>query len=231
MAWAGWNTLIQKKSYGGMGFKDLRLFNQALLARQAWRLMEYPDSLCARLLKARYYPKGCLVDTSFCSNASSTWQSILHGLELLKQCVIWRIGDGRKVRIWRDPWIPRELSLRVTTTKGRQRSKWVAELLDANGRQWDFNKLIAMFNPADADAIARIKIPTRASEDVLAWHFDRTGTFTVRSAYNLAMQLKHKQGEEASSSSPNGERNIWSNIWKTRVPAKVKIFAWKLGAV
>ena len=80
-----------------------------------------------------------------------------------------------------------ELSLRVTTTKGRQRSKWVAELLDANGRQWDFNKLIAMFNPADADAIARIKIPTRASEDVLAWHFDRTGTFTVRSAYNLAM--------------------------------------------
>ncbi|KAG2657216.1 hypothetical protein PVAP13_1KG187831 [Panicum virgatum] len=157
-----------------MGFKDLRLFNQALLAMQAWRLMEYPDSLCAHLLKARYYPRGCLVDTSFCSNASSTWQSILHGLELLKQGVIWRIGDGRKVRIWRDPWIPRELSLRVTTTKGRQRSKWVAELLDANGRQWDFNKLIAMFNPADADAIARIKIPTHASEDVLAWHFDRT---------------------------------------------------------
>ena len=35
MTWAGWDTLIQKKSYGGMGFKDLRLFNQALLARQA----------------------------------------------------------------------------------------------------------------------------------------------------------------------------------------------------
>jgi hypothetical protein len=55
MAWVGWDTVIQKKSCGGMGFKDLRLFDQAILTRQAWRLIKHPDSLCARLLKARYY--------------------------------------------------------------------------------------------------------------------------------------------------------------------------------
>jgi hypothetical protein len=133
-----------------------------------------------------------------------------------------------KVRIWRDPWIPREFSLRVSTLRGRQRSKWVAELLDTSGRDWDYNKLVAMFNPADVEAIAKIKIPARASEDVLAWHFERTGTFTVRSAYNLGMQLKHKQDAQATSSSPNGDRKIWSNIWKVEVPSKVRIFAWKL---
>jgi hypothetical protein len=44
-----------------------------------------PESLCARLLKAKYFPRGCLIDTSFSTNASYTWQSITHVLELVKQ--------------------------------------------------------------------------------------------------------------------------------------------------
>jgi hypothetical protein len=71
-AWIAWEEMIQKKCCGGLGFKDLRLFNQAMLARQAWRLIQFPDSLCARLLKAKYFPRGNLVDTAFCSNASAT---------------------------------------------------------------------------------------------------------------------------------------------------------------
>jgi hypothetical protein len=62
-----------------MGFRDFRVFNQALLARQAWRLITNPDSLCARVLKAKYYPVGQLQDTVFTGNASTTWQAIQYG--------------------------------------------------------------------------------------------------------------------------------------------------------
>jgi len=133
-AWIAWEELVLKKCCGGMGFKDLRLFNQAMLARQAWRLIQYPESLCARLLKVKYFPRGSLVDTAFCSNASSSWHGVMHGLELLKQGIIWRVGNGSQILIWRDPWIPRERSLRVTTRRGRCRMRWVSELLDIDGR-------------------------------------------------------------------------------------------------
>lgn len=100
--WRAWKDLIQPKSHGGMGFKDMRIFNQALLARQAWRILTVPDSLCARVLKARYFPNGDMLDTVFSGSASVTWQAIVHGLELLKKGIIWRVGNGASIRIWRD---------------------------------------------------------------------------------------------------------------------------------
>lgn len=33
--WLAWGQFIKAKARGGLGFRDLRLFNQALLSRQA----------------------------------------------------------------------------------------------------------------------------------------------------------------------------------------------------
>ena len=104
--WMAWDKLIRPKNQGDLGFRDMRLLNQALLARKAWQLIDRPDSLCARLLKARYYRRGSLLDTGFAGNASPVWKGIEHGLESLKKGMIWRIGNGMNVRVWRDPWIP-----------------------------------------------------------------------------------------------------------------------------
>jgi hypothetical protein len=83
--WMSWDKMTEPKRKGGMGFRELRLFNRALLAKQAWRLVMYPESLCARLLKAKYYPDGDLLDTAFIKNISPYWQGITHGLDLLKK--------------------------------------------------------------------------------------------------------------------------------------------------
>jgi hypothetical protein len=63
MHWIAWVT--NSKGEGGIGFHDLRIFNQALLGRQAWRLLERPESLmCTRDERAKYYPNGKLLDNS-----------------------------------------------------------------------------------------------------------------------------------------------------------------------
>jgi hypothetical protein len=131
--WRSWEKLQKPKSQGGLGFRDFRLFNQALLARQAWRLLIKPDSLCARVLKAKYYPNGRLEDTVFSGNASSTWQAITHGLDLLKKGLIWRVGNGQSIRIWRDAWIPRPTTYKPVSSKRRCILRFVSELIDQFG--------------------------------------------------------------------------------------------------
>lgn len=58
MHFVSWNTLSCRKEKGGIGYRDLHLFNLAMLARQCWRIIQKPDSLCAQLLKAKYWPDG-----------------------------------------------------------------------------------------------------------------------------------------------------------------------------
>ena len=61
-----WEKLVASKSDGGLGFRDLYSFNMAVLAKQGWRLIENQESLCARILKAKYYP-----NTDFFTSQSS----------------------------------------------------------------------------------------------------------------------------------------------------------------
>jgi hypothetical protein len=141
MHWLAWNKCTTPKSHGGVGFRDLKVFNQALLACQAWSLIQFLDSLCARLLKAKYYPNVNLLGTAVIESTSASWQGIMHGLELLKCGAIWRTGSGTQVRIWRDNWIPRNDSLKISARRTDERLRWVEELIQPGSRTWNEQKV------------------------------------------------------------------------------------------
>ena len=68
--WLKWEKLSHAKNRGGMGFRDFTSFNQALVAKQAWRFLQYPNSLVSRVLQARYYKNSSFLGASVGSNAS-----------------------------------------------------------------------------------------------------------------------------------------------------------------
>ena len=50
--WVKWDVLTNSKSMGKMGFiRDLALFNDSLLAKQAWRLLKNTNSLFYKVFK------------------------------------------------------------------------------------------------------------------------------------------------------------------------------------
>ena len=48
IAWVSWENLCKSKE-GGMGFRDLKAFDLALLAKQGWRIQQRPGSLFHRV--------------------------------------------------------------------------------------------------------------------------------------------------------------------------------------
>jgi hypothetical protein len=69
-AWVSWESLAMPKYKGGMGFRDIKKFNLALLARQVWRILVDPNSLSARILKAIYFPSSDILKAPLGSSPS-----------------------------------------------------------------------------------------------------------------------------------------------------------------
>uniref|UniRef100_A0A453GWF1 Uncharacterized protein n=1 Tax=Aegilops tauschii subsp. strangulata TaxID=200361 RepID=A0A453GWF1_AEGTS len=145
--WIAWDKMCTRKHKGGLGFRDPEAFNQALLAKQACRILQVPSSLCVRVLKARYFSDGSILNATCPGGGSFTFKSILHGRNLLLDGLIWRIGDGSRIRIHHDNWIPRKGSLKPLGQDYVHEINRVSDLLDHQGRSWDVSKVQRMFPP------------------------------------------------------------------------------------
>ena len=104
--WVKWDTFCQPKSKGEMGFKDLDLFNDALLAKQAWRLFHNKESLFHRFFKSNFFPNCTIMEASESCSCSYAWRSILKGRDVLLKGVRWRVGSGDSISVWNDAWLP-----------------------------------------------------------------------------------------------------------------------------
>lgn len=115
--WMSWNKLALAKELGGLAFKDIQAFNQSLLAKQPWRLLDQPESLFARLFKSRYYDAGDFLSAKMGARPSYAWRSIPFGKDLLVQGLRKKIGNGESMHVWGNAWISNGVSMRAPLMK------------------------------------------------------------------------------------------------------------------
>ena len=99
--WVQWETLCSSKSVGGMGFRDLRMFNDAMLGKKVWRLFHNRNSLVYKVFRAKYFHSSNIFDAKESSRCSYAWCSILQAREAVLKGARWRVGDGKDINIWK----------------------------------------------------------------------------------------------------------------------------------
>jgi hypothetical protein len=157
-SWVSWKEMCKPKNMGGLGFRDIELFNLALLARQGWRLLQNPETLSVKILKARYYPSTDLLHAELGSAPSQVWRAIQYGLPVLKQGLIKRIGTGTDTDPVNDQWIQRDGMLHPVACLVLEPPSRVSDFIEATSATWKEGRMRQCFRPMDVKAILQIPL-------------------------------------------------------------------------
>ncbi|XP_010695081.1 uncharacterized protein LOC104907789 [Beta vulgaris subsp. vulgaris] len=200
-----------------MGFKDSKVFNDALLGRQAWRPIRKPNSLFGRVMKAKYYPNSDFIDASLGYYCSFSWKIIWSSKALVKEGCIWRIGIGENVRVWDAPWVADDQGRFITSApcEGIHR---VCDLIDTRSGEWNFDLLEERFSDRDRKCILSIPLCVEYPQrHEMTWALSKDGLYSVKTAYLLGKGLDLDSFHQA-----------WVVIWKIDDNPKVRHFLWRL---
>lgn len=216
--------MSKPKREGSLGFRDLANFNQALLGKQVWRIMQNPTCLMARIMKARYFPDENILTAVQKRKALYAWKSLLHGRDLIKRVMRVLIGNGTTVNTWTDPWVPSHPPRPSRSNGNGYFFNTVDQLLNENGSGWSEEKLRQIFIDEDVTTILEIKVSSKADMDLLGWHYNDDGIYTVKSGYWLSTHLP----EMPTVQPIPGDVLLKQKIWKLQVPSKIHHFLWKV---
>ena len=214
------------KRHGGMGFRDMRKFNDSLLAKQVWRLIQNDQSLFCKVFKARFFLHGSILDDDVKINGSYAWKSIIQARSIIQKGALWHIGSRYKAKIWGDNWVPGLTSSHITLERHYfPENAKVANLIDQASNTWKRPLIQHLFNPIEAQKILGLPLSNHATPDKLYWPHTASGTFSVRNAYHL--QICSEYISDAQQSRTTVDSTIWHFIWGLNTPPKIRHFLWR----
>ncbi|OMO52016.1 reverse transcriptase [Corchorus capsularis] len=159
-----------------------------------------PDTLCTRVLRAKYYPRGDFLHATLESSPSFLWRSLMAGRRVIIAGSRFRVGEGN-LDIWKDRWIAKPPSFRPSP-----RIETVVPDLKE-----------------DASRILGLAIPRHPVRDCLIWNATRMGEFSVKSAYYVARDVLRR-----ADSLQGPRQQTWKLVWSSQIMPKIHFFTWRL---
>jgi len=136
--------------------------------------------------------------------------------------LIRRIGNGETTRIWDHNWLPRDGGLKPIAVKASNPPRYVSELIDNISMQWKEDVIQKYFYEFDAQVIKNIPLSYSRQDDFWAWHYERSGVFSVKSAYRMLIHTRNPRQDWLDSNAENSDteatRKRWKSLWKVKVP-------------
>ncbi|RVW87760.1 Transposon TX1 uncharacterized 149 kDa protein [Vitis vinifera] len=221
-----WDVVRSHKMKGGLGIRNFSILNRALLCKWSWRFAAERDSFWKLVISSKYGEEeggwiSCEVREGY---GVGLWKEIRKEGVLLFKNVSFTVGDGRKVKFWKDIWcgntplceaFPSLFAFAVS------QDAWVEDCWDYMGDAGGWNPCFSRsFNDWELEAVASLlsvlqgKRLNVGMEDSVVWNASKNGSFSVKSLYNTL---------DSGGAVPFP----WRIIWSPCVPTKVGFFAWE----
>ncbi|XP_026450742.1 uncharacterized protein LOC113350848 [Papaver somniferum] len=175
----GWDILCSPKSVCGLGLRKFELNNLAMLARNAWKLIENPDCLLGSVLKVKYFPKIDFLNAKCPSVCSWTWRCLHTIKEMIKPFISWIAGDGKFIDLWCDKWILNLGSATPNPLVPTDPRVKVSYFIDVESRSWNIDRLNTHFDDASVQKIISILISQFCTPYRSAWELLKNADFPL----------------------------------------------------
>lgn len=112
--------MSKAKALGGLGFRDIKIFNLVLIGKQLWKMMHNQDFLLIRIYKSSTMQNLIHLKLVCGLRLSYAWRSIHAAQKLIKQGARKLIGSGEETKVWQVQWIQKKPARKVHVSRWRQ---------------------------------------------------------------------------------------------------------------
>ena len=121
-----------------------------------------------KVLKAKYFPCCDFVEAKIGCNPFYTWWSIMAAQHVVKEGLRWRVGNGERIQVWEDKWLPLSSTYKVVPPNMFLHvDTRVSELIDSSSSSWKSSVIDVLFLSHEAETIKSIPLSSRLPEDKL----------------------------------------------------------------
>lgn len=174
---------------GGVGIRQIRDMNLALLTKLNWNMRTTDHKLWVQLIKSKYLCSRRRLDfeQTHC-NTSWFWHGLKRCDSLLQGSAFFQVGRystlNIKIDLWLlklpNFWLPDELTIPDDIN-------YVCDLMEDDGRCWDRGKILTTFPPAIGLTIINTPILDQ-EHDCLVWTTSMKEVLSVGSAFRKIIQ-------------------------------------------
>ncbi|XP_074297173.1 uncharacterized protein LOC141627867 [Silene latifolia] len=236
--WCSKDFLSRPVGEGGLGLRNIGCFNQALLAKSAWRILSVPGSLISKVIGPKLgMQNDPLFQNGWKAPQASSWalKSVIWGSDLIYNNIAWTIGSSSRLNAWTSRWIE-GYSLRDLCgdfIDAPTNATFLVGDLHDNHRRSDFSSF--GFDPGEGvkKKILATYIPCQPSDDSFYWKLSKHGDFTVKSGYYAAVEglsIGSNSAADRSRMSATIVAFCKSKLWKLPISIKLRVFLWKFMA-
>lgn len=102
----------------------------------------------------------------------------------------------------------------------------VKDLFLSGTRMWDIVKIRRLVRAEDVPRILQIRPSETGQQDILCWRLGTSGTYTVKTGYQLqrTMDLEAQTTQLSSHSQVSLRNNLLNQLWRIDIPPKIKMY-------